>query len=192
MAELGGTVEQQLIYLNTHWVPAVCDRELIDWYVGGLTLEQVAAKAAMSRGRVVRVLDSHGVVRRPRGRPRRIAARGAQAEGEVIDVYLSGLSLVETGAAFGVGGGTVARVLERHGVRRRQRGRPRRVLPESARHESDGEQWLKVGEVSAVLRASRSTVYRLIRSGELPAIQVSARGLRVCESALWAYIGGRG
>jgi excisionase family DNA binding protein len=163
------------------------DLEVIDWYLGGLTLEQVAAKAGMPRSRVVRVLDSHGVPRRPRGRPRQIAARGAQAEGEIIDVYLSGLSLVATGAAFGVGGSTVARVLERHGVRRRPRGRPRREVP-PAEKADDGNRWLKVREVAKLLRTSPATVYRMIRHGELTAIRVCERGLRVRESVVWAYL----
>jgi excisionase family DNA binding protein len=163
------------------------DQEVIDWYVGGLTLEQVAAKAGMPRSRVVRVMDSHGVVRRPRGRRRLIAASGARAEREVIDAYLRGLSLVETGVAFGVGGGTVARVLERHGVRRRPQGRPRRELP-AAEDGDDGNRWLKVREVAKLLRTSPATVYRMIRRGELAAIRVSDRGLRVRESVVWAYL----
>jgi excisionase family DNA binding protein len=167
--------------------PASGELEVIGWYAGGLTLEQVAARAGMPRSRVVGVLDRHGVPRRPRGRPRRIAARGAQAEGEIIDVYLSGLSLVATGAAFGVGGSTVARVLERHGVRRRPRGRPRREVP-PAEKADDGNRWLKVREVAKLLRTSRATVYRLIRRGELDAVRVSERGLRVGEAALRAYL----
>lgn len=168
--------------------PAAGDQEVIGWYVGGLTLEQVAAKAGMARSRVVRVLDRHGVVRRPRGRPRRIAARGAQAEQQVIDVYLSGLSLVETGAAFGVGGGTVARVLERHRVRRRPPGRPWQELPEPVTNGDDRNRWLKVREVANLLRMSPATVYRMIRRGELAATRVCERGLRVRESVTWAYL----
>ena len=167
--------------------PAAGDQEVIDWYAGGLTLEQAGAKAGMPRSRVVRVLNSHGVVRRPRGRPPRIAARGAQAEQEVIDVYLSGLSLVETGAAFGVGGATVARVLKRHGVRRRPPGRLRQEPP-AARNGDNGNRWLKVREVAQLLRTSSATVYRMIRRGELAAIRVCERGLRVHESVVWAYL----
>jgi excisionase family DNA binding protein len=163
------------------------DQEVVDWYVGGLTLEQVAAKAGMPRSRVVRVLDRHGIVRRPRGRPPLIATRGKRAEREVVDVYLSGVSLVGTGAAFGVGGGTVARVLERHGVRRRPQGRPRRELP-TAGNGDDGNRWLKVREVAKLLRTSPATVYRMIRRGELAAVRVCDRGLRVHESAVWAYL----
>ncbi|MFI6737243.1 helix-turn-helix domain-containing protein [Nonomuraea sp. NPDC050451] len=52
--------------------------------------------------------------------------------------------------------------------------------------------FLTVAEVATVLRVSKMTVYRLIHSGELPAVRVG-RGFRVPEQAvndyLWEYQG---
>lgn len=46
---------------------------------------------------------------------------------------------------------------------------------------------LTVAEVSRALRVSKMTIYRLIDSGELPAIRVG-RSFRVPESAYRAYL----
>jgi excisionase family DNA binding protein len=45
--------------------------------------------------------------------------------------------------------------------------------------------FLTVAEVAAVMRVSRMTVYRLVHSGELPAIRFG-RSFRVPESAVQA------
>jgi excisionase family DNA binding protein len=46
---------------------------------------------------------------------------------------------------------------------------------------------LTVAEVSSALRVSKMTIYRLIESGELPAIRVG-RSFRVPEPAYLAYL----
>jgi len=46
--------------------------------------------------------------------------------------------------------------------------------------------FLRAREVTAVLGVSRRTTYRLIGSGELEAVRVSPRGVRVRESVLHA------
>jgi excisionase family DNA binding protein len=66
------------------------------------------------------------------------------------------------------------------GVPRRPPGRVPREPPQT--------HGLKVREVAAVLKTSRATVYRLIRRGELDAVRLSERGLRVGEAALQAYL----
>ena len=47
--------------------------------------------------------------------------------------------------------------------------------------------FLTVAEVAAVMRVSKMTVYRLIHSGELPAVRVG-RSFRVPESAVHDYL----
>jgi excisionase family DNA binding protein len=47
--------------------------------------------------------------------------------------------------------------------------------------------FLTVGEVAGVMRVSKMTVYRLVHSGELPAIRVG-RSFRVPEQAVHDYL----
>ncbi|MFC6597221.1 helix-turn-helix domain-containing protein [Kitasatospora paranensis] len=47
--------------------------------------------------------------------------------------------------------------------------------------------FLTVAEVASVMRVSKMTVYRLVHSGELPAIRVG-RSFRVPEQAVHAYL----
>jgi excisionase family DNA binding protein len=47
--------------------------------------------------------------------------------------------------------------------------------------------FLTVAEVAAVMRVSRMTVYRLVHSGELPAVRVG-RSFRVPERAVHDYL----
>ena len=47
--------------------------------------------------------------------------------------------------------------------------------------------FLTVAEVASVMRVSKMTVYRLVHSGELPAIRVG-RSFRVTEQAVHDYL----
>ena len=47
--------------------------------------------------------------------------------------------------------------------------------------------FLTVAEVAAVMRVSKMTVYRLVHSGELPAVRVG-RSFRVPENDVHAYL----
>ncbi len=47
--------------------------------------------------------------------------------------------------------------------------------------------FLTVAEVAALMRVSKMTVYRLVHSGELPAIRVG-RSFRVPEEAVYTYL----
>lgn len=47
--------------------------------------------------------------------------------------------------------------------------------------------FLTVAEVAAVMRVSKMTVYRLVHSGELPAVRVG-KSFRVPQGALDAYL----
>ncbi|MFC5997401.1 helix-turn-helix domain-containing protein [Quadrisphaera sp. GCM10027208] len=47
--------------------------------------------------------------------------------------------------------------------------------------------FLTVAEVAAIMRVSRMTVYRLVHSGELPAVRVG-RSFRVPEQAVDDYL----
>jgi excisionase family DNA binding protein len=47
--------------------------------------------------------------------------------------------------------------------------------------------FLTVAEVAAVMRVSKMTVYRLVHSGELPAVQIG-RSYRVPERAVDDYL----
>jgi excisionase family DNA binding protein len=55
---------------------------------------------------------------------------------------------------------------------------------------SDGTSLLTVAEVASAMRVSTMTVYRLIKSGELPAVRVG-RSYRVRGAALEAYLASR-
>lgn len=57
--------------------------------------------------------------------------------------------------------------------------------PPLARREPDG--WLTVAEVSAAMRVSKMTAYRLIHAGDLAAVRVG-RSFRVRQSAFHAYL----
>jgi excisionase family DNA binding protein len=50
-------------------------------------------------------------------------------------------------------------------------------------------QFLTVAEVAALMRVSKMTVYRLVHSGELPAVRVG-RSFRVSEQAVHDYLKG--
>jgi excisionase family DNA binding protein len=47
--------------------------------------------------------------------------------------------------------------------------------------------FLTVAEVAAIMRVSKMTVYRLVHSGELPAVRVG-RSFRVPEKAVHSYL----
>ena len=51
----------------------------------------------------------------------------------------------------------------------------------------DSGKFLTVAEVAEMMRVSKMTVYRLVHSGELPAVRVG-RSFRVHESAISAYL----
>jgi excisionase family DNA binding protein len=51
-------------------------------------------------------------------------------------------------------------------------------------------QLFTVSEVASVMRVSNMTVYRLIKSGELPALRVG-KGYRIFETDLEAFLQGR-
>ncbi|MBI4259527.1 MAG: helix-turn-helix domain-containing protein [Actinobacteria bacterium] len=53
-----------------------------------------------------------------------------------------------------------------------------------------GDRLLTVGEVAATMRVSNMTVYRLIKSGQLPAIRVG-KNYRIRESDVNGYLSDR-
>ncbi|TMK47492.1 MAG: helix-turn-helix domain-containing protein [Actinobacteria bacterium] len=55
--------------------------------------------------------------------------------------------------------------------------------------DGDEDQLLTVGEVCDAMRVSNMTVYRLIKSGELPAIRLG-KTYRVLESEVERYLSG--
>jgi excisionase family DNA binding protein len=74
-------------------------------------------------------------------------------------------------------------------------GKPERVCAEKVRcsmaennpGDISGVKFLTVAEVAAVMRVSKMTVYRLVHSGELPAVRVG-RSFRVPEDAVNEYL----
>jgi len=52
----------------------------------------------------------------------------------------------------------------------------------------DSEKLLTVDEVAEILRVSPSTVYRRIQAGELPAVKLGHRQVRIKREDLDAYI----
>lgn len=64
---------------------------------------------------------------------------------------------------------------------------PDEATPSSAGGPLSEMRFLTVAEVATVMRVSRMTVYRLVHSGELPAVRVG-RSFRVPERAVHAYL----
>ena len=64
----------------------------------------------------------------------------------------------------------------------RNQGEPGEVVPTQV-------QFLTVAEVAAMMRVSKMTVYRLVHSGELPAVRVG-KSFRVPEKAVHDYLQG--
>jgi excisionase family DNA binding protein len=58
---------------------------------------------------------------------------------------------------------------------------------ESGSGDISGVRFLTVAEVASVMRVSKMTVYRLVHSGELPAVRVG-RSFRVPEDAVNDYL----
>ncbi|HJC28993.1 MAG TPA: helix-turn-helix domain-containing protein [Candidatus Dietzia intestinipullorum] len=58
---------------------------------------------------------------------------------------------------------------------------------ESGAQAGGGSQFLTVAEVAALMRVSKMTVYRLVHSGELPAVRVG-RSFRVHSKAVHEYL----
>ncbi|GAB17867.1 hypothetical protein GOEFS_041_00210 [Gordonia effusa NBRC 100432] len=52
---------------------------------------------------------------------------------------------------------------------------------------ANGTQFLTVAEVASLMRVSKMTVYRLVHSGELPAVRVG-RSFRVHAKAVHEYL----
>jgi excisionase family DNA binding protein len=61
------------------------------------------------------------------------------------------------------------------------------VMAESSSGDIRGVKFLTVAEVASVMRVSKMTVYRLVHSGELPAVRVG-RSFRVPEDAVNEYL----
>jgi excisionase family DNA binding protein len=59
----------------------------------------------------------------------------------------------------------------------------------SADRDLSAVRFLTVAEVAALMRVSKMTVYRLVHSGELPAVRVG-RSFRVPEKAVDDYLRG--
>lgn len=65
--------------------------------------------------------------------------------------------------------------------------REERCKMASEREFGDDVRFLTVAEVAALMRVSRMTVYRLVHSGEMPALRVG-RSFRVPERAVDDYL----
>ena len=54
--------------------------------------------------------------------------------------------------------------------------------------ESEAREWLKVPEVAEVLNIPRSRAYELIGNGELPAVRIGERSIRVHRGELERFL----
>lgn len=64
---------------------------------------------------------------------------------------------------------------------------PSKGQPQDGQSVLAGTQFLTVAEVAALMRVSKMTVYRLVHSGELPAVRVG-RSFRVHAKAVHDYL----
>lgn len=65
----------------------------------------------------------------------------------------------------------------------------KKATPKSSASGVSQVKFLTVAEVAAMMRVSKMTVYRLVHSGELPAVRVG-RSFRVPEKAVHEYLDG--
>lgn len=65
--------------------------------------------------------------------------------------------------------------------------KPSKGSPNEGEPALAGTQFLTVAEVAALMRVSKMTVYRLVHSGELPAVRVG-RSFRVHAKAVHDYL----
>ncbi len=69
----------------------------------------------------------------------------------------------------------------------RERGNRRASLEDQAVTEKISNKLLTVNEVAGILRVSNMTVYRLVKSGQIPAIRVG-KNYRIKESDVNKYL----
>ena len=60
--------------------------------------------------------------------------------------------------------------------------------PETRTHEEPGNVWLTVPEAAAELRIPRTRCYELIQRGELPAVRIGERTIRVNRVELERFL----
>ena len=60
--------------------------------------------------------------------------------------------------------------------------------PETRTHEEPGKSWLTVPEAANELRIRRSRCYDLIQRGELPAVRIGERSIRVNRGELQRFL----
>ncbi|WP_415973239.1 helix-turn-helix domain-containing protein [Rhodococcus sp. 077-4] len=65
--------------------------------------------------------------------------------------------------------------------------KPSKGAPQDGQSALAGTQFLTVAEVAGLMRVSKMTVYRLIKSGDLPAVRVG-RSFRVHAKAVHDYL----
>ena len=65
----------------------------------------------------------------------------------------------------------------------------KKATPKSTAPGVSQVKFLTVAEVAAMMRVSKMTVYRLVHSGEMPAVRVG-RSFRVPEKAVHDYLDG--
>jgi len=63
----------------------------------------------------------------------------------------------------------------------------KKATPKDAKSGVSQVKFLTVAEVAAMMRVSKMTVYRLVHSGEMPAVRVG-RSFRVPEKAVHDYL----
>lgn len=109
----------------------------------------------------------------------RLLRRAAPSSETAGDIASAAAALVDLAHAGDVSERAIDQVVAEHTAAGSRRGGGERPLSEV--------NFLTVVEVAAALRVSRMTVYRLVHSGELPAIRVG-RSFRVPEQAVNDYL----
>ena len=60
--------------------------------------------------------------------------------------------------------------------------------PETRAHEEPGKVWLTVPEAAEELRIPRTRCYELIQRGELPAVRIGERSIRVNRAEMQRFL----
>lgn len=138
-------------------------QQMIDKYQAGMSLKKVAAAHGRVHGTVLKVLREAGVQTRPEGGQAKVFT--AQEEANIVATYKRVGSLHGAEAELHISSGTIAKVLDRHGVDHSQRGgTPPLTAAEKARIyqlAADGMSMRKIGQT---IGRSHSVVAKALRT----------------------------
>lgn len=139
--------------------------QMIEAYRAGLSLKKVAAAHGRVHGTVLKVLREAGVQTRPEGGRTRLFS--AQDEANIVATYRRAGSLHGAEAELHISSGTIAKVLDRHGVDHSHRGgTPPLSDAEKARIHSLAADGMSMRTIGQTIGRSHSVVAKALKEGK--------------------------